>query len=65
MAEIAVLFQQRPIILRQYKAALYHPFVDAIALTLSDLPVTIISTSVFCITMYFIVGLQRTAEQFL
>jgi ATP-binding cassette subfamily G (WHITE) protein 2 (SNQ2) len=65
MAEIAVLFQQRPIILRQYKAALYHPFVDAIALTISDLPITIISTAVFTVTIYFIVGLQRTVEQFL
>jgi ATP-binding cassette subfamily G (WHITE) protein 2 (SNQ2) len=65
MAEIAVLFQQRPIILRQYKAALYHPFVDAIALTISDLPMTIISTAVFTVTIYFIVGLQRTVEQFL
>ncbi|KAJ7852054.1 pleiotropic drug resistance ABC transporter [Mycena olivaceomarginata] len=64
MAEIAVLFQQRPIILRQYKAALYHPFVDAIALTISDLPITIISTAVFTVTIYFIVGLQRTVEQF-
>ncbi|KAF8206136.1 P-loop containing nucleoside triphosphate hydrolase protein [Mycena galopus ATCC 62051] len=64
MAEIPVLFQQRPIILRQYKAALYHPFVEAVALTLVDLPITFTTTAVFGITVYFIVGLQETAHQF-
>ncbi|KAJ7762052.1 pleiotropic drug resistance ABC transporter [Mycena maculata] len=64
MAEIASLFAQRPIVLRQSKAALYHPFVEAIALTLVDLPITFTTTAVFSILLYFIVGLQRTAAQF-
>ncbi|KAJ6520879.1 pleiotropic drug resistance ABC transporter [Mycena vulgaris] len=64
MAEIAALFAQRPIVLRQSKAALYHPFIEAAALTLVDLPITFATTLVFAILIYFIVGLQRTASQF-
>ncbi|KAJ6507866.1 pleiotropic drug resistance ABC transporter [Mycena vitilis] len=64
MAEIAALFAQRPIILRHNKAALYHPFIEAVALTIVDLPITFCTTAVFAILLYFIVGLQRTASQF-
>ncbi|KAF7360014.1 Pleiotropic drug resistance ABC transporter [Mycena venus] len=64
MAEIAALFQQRPIVLRQFKAALYHPFVEAVALTLVDLPITFVTMAVFAVTIYFLVGLQRTVDQF-
>ncbi|KAJ7815522.1 pleiotropic drug resistance ABC transporter [Mycena olivaceomarginata] len=64
MAEIAALFAQRPIILRHNKAALYHPFIEAVALTLVDIPITFCTTAVFAILLYFIVGLQRTASQF-
>ncbi|KAJ6624079.1 ABC-2 type transporter-domain-containing protein [Mycena sp. CBHHK59/15] len=45
MAEIPALFAQRPIVLRHQKAALYHPFIEAVALTLVDIPIT------FCTTM--------------
>ncbi|KAJ7476163.1 pleiotropic drug resistance ABC transporter [Mycena latifolia] len=64
MAEISALFAQRPIVLRQSKAALYHPFIEAVALTLVDIPITFATTLVFAILLYFIVGLQRTASQF-
>ncbi|KAJ7196400.1 pleiotropic drug resistance ABC transporter [Mycena pura] len=64
MAEIAALFAQRPIVLRHNKAALYHPFIQAVALTLVDIPITFCTTAVFAILLYFIVGLQRTASQF-
>ncbi|KAF7374594.1 Brefeldin A resistance protein [Mycena sanguinolenta] len=64
MAEIAALFAQRPIISRHAKAALYHPFIEAVALTLVDIPITFATTIIFAIVLYFIVGLQRTASQF-
>ncbi|KAJ7707403.1 P-loop containing nucleoside triphosphate hydrolase protein [Mycena rosella] len=64
LAEIPALYAQRPIVLRQSKAALYHPFMEAVALTLVDLPITFSLTIVFSILLYFIVGLQRTAAQF-
>ncbi len=65
MAEIPALFNQRPIVARHQKAALYHPFIEAVALTLVDIPITFLTTTAFGILIYFIVGLQRTAGQFL
>ncbi|KAK0203605.1 pleiotropic drug resistance ABC transporter [Desarmillaria ectypa] len=64
MAEIPALFNQRPIVARHQKAALYHPFIEAVALTLVDIPITFLTTTAFGILIYFIVGLQRTAGQF-
>ncbi|KDR70391.1 hypothetical protein GALMADRAFT_254847 [Galerina marginata CBS 339.88] len=64
MAEIPALYSQRPIILRHQKAALYHPFVEALALTLVDIPISLVTTVVFGIIIYFMVGLQRSADQF-
>lgn len=65
MAEIPALFSQRPIVLRQFKAAMYHPFVESMALTLVDVPITFFTLTFFCIVLYFLVDLQRTAAQFL
>ena len=39
MAEIPALFGQRDIVIKHYKAAMYHPFVEAAALTIVDLPI--------------------------
>ena len=65
MAEIPALFSQRPIVLRHDRAALYHPFIEALALTLVDIPFTFATSIVFSIILYFMTGLQRTASQFL
>lgn len=65
MSEIPSLFALRPIVQRHHKAAMYHPFVEAIALTLVDMPVTFIIILLYSIVLYFLVGLQRTAGQFL
>ncbi|THH12068.1 hypothetical protein EW145_g234 [Phellinidium pouzarii] len=64
MAEIPALFAQRPIVLRHYKSAMYHPFTESIALTLVDIPFTLITLIIFSIMLYFLVGLQRSASQF-
>ncbi|KIJ16544.1 hypothetical protein PAXINDRAFT_113734 [Paxillus involutus ATCC 200175] len=64
MSEIPSLFAQRPIIQRHRNAAMYHPFVEAVALTLVDVPVTFITIALYSIVLYFLVGLQRTAGQF-
>ncbi|KAG1859895.1 ABC-2 type transporter-domain-containing protein [Suillus tomentosus] len=64
MAEIPSLFAQRPIILRHHKAAMYYPFIEAFAHTVVDIPITFIIQAVFCVILYFMVGLQRTASQF-
>lgn len=65
MAEIPALFGQRPIIKRHEKSAMYHPFIEAVALTLVDIPFTFVTIVIYSISMYFIVGLQRSAGQFL
>jgi len=65
MAEIPALYSQRPIVNRHHKSALYHPFVEAMALTLVDIPITLLTTFVFSIIIYFMVGLQTSAGQFL
>lgn len=65
MAEIPALFGQRPIVERHQKSAMYHPFIEAVALTLVDIPITFITIAIFSIMLYFIVGLQRSAGQFL
>ena len=65
MSEIPSLFALRPIVQRHYKAAMYHPFVEGIALTLVDVPITFTILLLYSIVLYFLVGLQRTAGQFL
>ncbi|KAG6897004.1 hypothetical protein C0992_004715 [Termitomyces sp. T32_za158] len=64
MAEIPALYAQRPIVHRHKIAALYHPFIEALALTLVDIPITFVTTFLFGVILYFMVGLQRTAGQF-
>lgn len=65
MSEIPSLFSLRPIVQRHYKAAMYHPFVEGIAITLVDVPITFTILLLYSIVLYFLVGLQRTAGQFL
>ncbi|KAF8625158.1 hypothetical protein AX15_005532 [Amanita polypyramis BW_CC] len=64
MAEIPALYAQRPIVLKHHRAAMYHPFVEALALTLVDIPITAATLIVFATVIYFMVGLQRSADQF-
>lgn len=65
MAEIPALFQQRPIVDRHEKNAMYHPFIESLALTLVDLPITFVVMTSFSILMYFIPHLQYHASNFL
>jgi ATP-binding cassette subfamily G (WHITE) protein 2 (SNQ2) len=65
MSEISTLFAQRPIVLRHYKAAMYYPFIEALAHTVVDIPIMFIIQAIFCTIIYFLTGLQRTASQFL
>jgi len=40
--------------------ALYHPAADAFASFLADIPVKLLSTTIFDIVLYFMTGLSRT-----
>ncbi|KAF5344805.1 hypothetical protein D9758_014417 [Tetrapyrgos nigripes] len=64
MSEIPILFSQRPIVIRQYRSALYLPFLEALSQTLVDIPISFFTTLVYSIIIYFMVGLQTTAAQF-
>ncbi len=61
MAEIPTYFAQRSTILRHQHGALYHPFIESLALTLVDVAITFIILIVFSIVFYFLVGLQHSA----
>jgi ATP-binding cassette subfamily G (WHITE) protein 2 (SNQ2) len=65
MAEIPALFSQRPIVRRHQKAALYHPMIEAMALTLVDLPITFVTIGLYTVILYFVARLQQSAGQFL
>ncbi|KAF9052029.1 pleiotropic drug resistance ABC transporter [Panaeolus papilionaceus] len=60
LAEMPMLYAQRPIVARHQKAAFYHPFIEAAALTIVDIPITIVICTVFTIILYFMIGLQKT-----
>ncbi|KAI0074336.1 pleiotropic drug resistance ABC transporter [Panus rudis PR-1116 ss-1] len=64
MAEIPSLFAQRPIVLRQSRAAMYHPFVESLATTLVDAPKLAIIIIMFSIVLYFLVNLRQDAGAF-
>ncbi|KAJ7852075.1 hypothetical protein B0H14DRAFT_3085739 [Mycena olivaceomarginata] len=64
MAEIAALFAQRTDYPAAQQGGAVPPLIEAVALTLVDIPITFCTTAVFAILLYFIVGLQRTAAQF-
>ena len=65
MVEIPSLYSQRPIVARHQKAALYHPFIEAVAMTLVDVPITFVTSLVFGTIIYEAVRLQQSASQFL
>ena len=65
MAEIPALYSQRRIVLRQSRAAMYHPFVESLALTLVEVPKMFIIIIFFSVILYFLVGLQQAVNPFL
>jgi ATP-binding cassette subfamily G (WHITE) protein 2 (SNQ2) len=65
LSEIPALFSQRAIVVKHAKAAMYHPFIEAVALTLVDVPITFVTIMAFSLILYFMVGLQSSAGQFL
>ncbi|OBT59744.1 hypothetical protein VE04_00230 [Pseudogymnoascus sp. 24MN13] len=62
--EILTLFAQRPIVEKHTKYAFYHPFAEAIASMICDMPNKIGSSIFFNITLYFMTNLKRTPGAF-
>ncbi|KAH6679698.1 putative ABC transporter CDR4 [Halenospora varia] len=62
--EILTLYAQRDIVEKQAKYAFYHPFSEAIASMICDLPNKIGTTIIFDLVVYFMTNLRRTPEHF-
>ncbi|THC96619.1 hypothetical protein EYZ11_003911 [Aspergillus tanneri] len=62
--EILTLYAQRPIVEKQSRYAMYHPFAEAIASMLCDMPYKILNAIIFNITLYFMTGLRQEAGAF-
>lgn len=62
--EILTLYQQRPIVEKHAKYALYHPFAEAIASTICEFPSKIIVAVGFNLVIYFMTNLRREVDAF-
>lgn len=64
LIQILTLYVQRPVVEKHAQYALYHPFSEAAASMICDLPSKIISTLFFNIPVYFMSDLRREAGYF-
>ena len=64
VTEINKLYEQRPIVSKQASYAFYHPFAEAMAGVVSDIPVKFLISTSFNVILYFLAGLRRTPGQF-
>jgi len=65
MGQISKIHPERVITIKHHKAAMYHPFIESAALTLVDVLFSFVTHAIFALILYFLVGLQRSADQFL
>ncbi|KZF18984.1 ATP-binding cassette transporter ABC1 [Xylona heveae TC161] len=64
ITEINRLYDQRPIVQKHASYAFYHPFVEALAGVVADIPVKFIVSTFFNIIIYFLSSLRREPSQF-
>jgi ATP-binding cassette subfamily G (WHITE) protein 2 (PDR) len=64
ISEINTLYSQRPIVEKQASYAFYHPFTEAMAGIVADIPVKFAIATCFNIILYFLAGLRREPSQF-
>jgi ATP-binding cassette, subfamily G (WHITE), member 2, PDR len=64
IVEINTLYAQRPIVAKHKSYAFYHPFTEAVAGIVADLPIKFCTTTVFNIILYFLAGLRTEASNF-
>lgn len=62
--EIVLLYSQRPIVEKQASYAFVHPFSEALAGFLSDLPIKLVRCAIFSIILYFMTNMRREPAQF-
>jgi ATP-binding cassette subfamily G (WHITE) protein 2 (PDR) len=64
ISEINTLYAQRPIVEKQASYAFYHPFTEALAGIVADIPVKFAIAVGFNVILYFLSGLRREPSQF-
>lgn len=64
MSEIVELYASRPVIQKQASYAFYHPFTEAMAGILADIPIRLVTSTVFNVILYFMSNLRREPENF-
>ena len=64
ISEINTLYSQRPIVEKQASYAFYHPFTEAMAGIVADIPVKFAIATCFNVILYFLAGLRREPSQF-
>ncbi|KAF2675451.1 hypothetical protein BT63DRAFT_420639, partial [Microthyrium microscopicum] len=62
ITEIFQLFGNKPIVERQSRYAMYHPWTEALAGVILNVPIKLITAFIFNTILYFLSGLHRTAE---
>jgi ATP-binding cassette, subfamily G (WHITE), member 2, PDR len=62
--EINSLYSQRPIVEKQASYAFYHPFAEALAGIVSDIPVKLVISVCFNVILYFLGGLREEPGPF-
>lgn len=64
ISEVNTLYDQRPIVEKQASYAFYHPFAEAFAGVIVDIPVKFMISVAFNTIIYFLSGLRREPAQF-
>ena len=64
ISEINSLYDQRPIVEKQASYAFYHPWTEAMAGVLTDVPVKLLIAVAFNVILYFLSGLRTEPSQF-
>jgi ABC-type multidrug transport system ATPase subunit len=64
IVEINSLYEQRPIVSKHQSFAFYHPWTEAAAGILSDIPLKLVGNGLFLLILYFLAGLRAEAAQF-
>lgn len=62
--EILTLYAQRPIVEKQARYAMYHPFAESVSSIICDMPYKVLNTIIFNITLYFMTNLRREPSAF-
>ncbi|KAK6515723.1 GTPase-activating protein [Arthrobotrys megalospora] len=64
ITEINMLYEQRPIVHKHNSYAFYHPWTEAAAGIVSDIPVKFVAAVAFNVVIYFLGGLSYEASKF-